>query len=137
MNEQIECIDNLITKILNKATKYVEGPKRNVPCSKEKAKRSATIKHWKLKVRKLKGTLADEEEMTKLIEFIKIEEDINSINQAQNKLTKAKENLTKLIETGKEHREKDLIDLHPKEVSKEVLADEKQKKRITKSVIKK
>ena len=38
-HQQIEYIDQLITTILNKATKKVEGQRRNIPYSKEKAKR--------------------------------------------------------------------------------------------------
>lgn len=134
-NEQIEYIDELITQILNKATKCVEGQRRNIPYSKEKAKRSATIKYLKLKIRKLKGIPVDEDEMFKLIEHAQFEEEILSLNHAQQKLIEAKEEWTKLLETGKEQREKDLIDLYPKEVSEEVLEDKKQKKRILKSVL--
>ena len=43
-NEQIEYLDNLITKILNKATKCVEGPMRNIPHSKEERKKKCINK---------------------------------------------------------------------------------------------
>ena len=135
-NEQIEYLDNLITKILNKATKHVEGPMRNTPHSKEKAKRSASIKHWKIKVRKLAGVLADEDELLKLRQFSETEDDTSCVNQAQSKLQEAKENWAKLIVEGKEHREKDIFYLYSNEISAEVLSDKKQKEKIIKSVIK-
>ena len=41
-HEDIERIDNLITRILNTARKKVEEMKRNIPFSKEKKCRRAT-----------------------------------------------------------------------------------------------
>ena len=37
-HQQLELINELITRTLNAATRKVEGMKRNVPCSKEKQK---------------------------------------------------------------------------------------------------
>ena len=44
-NEQIEQFDELITRMLNAATRSVEGMKRNIPFSKEKEKRRAAVLH--------------------------------------------------------------------------------------------
>jgi len=50
-HQQIEQIDNLITRILNQARKKVEELRRNVPYSEEKIKTISTIGFWKLKLR--------------------------------------------------------------------------------------
>ena len=50
-HEDIERIDNLITRILNTARKKVEGIKRNIPFSKEKESQRATKLYWKAYIR--------------------------------------------------------------------------------------
>ena len=54
-NEQIEKTDETITRILNTATKRVEGIKRNIPFSQEKQKRRTAKSHWKDVVKMKKG----------------------------------------------------------------------------------
>ena len=50
-NQQIECVDEIITLMLNEATLKVEGQRRSVPRSKKKFQTIETIKCWKNKVK--------------------------------------------------------------------------------------
>ena len=59
--DQIEKFDKLATRILNAATKSVEGIKRNVPHSKEKEKQRAAVMCWKMEIRKMKGIVVDDQ----------------------------------------------------------------------------
>ena len=63
--QQIEHIDNVVTTMLNQARKKVEGMKRNISYSQEKAKRSGTMLFWKSKIRQLKGKPVDTDAMNR------------------------------------------------------------------------
>ena len=90
-HQQIEHIDKLITIILNAATKKVEGQRRNIPYSKEKAKRSAIVKYWKMYLRRLKGERIDKDKMIKIQEKWQINiEDTLEYQQAKERLVEAK-----------------------------------------------
>ena len=65
IREEIECIDELITRILNIARKKVEEMKRGVPYSLEKARIRDTILYWKAHIRRKKGRIVDVEVMEK------------------------------------------------------------------------
>ena len=71
----MEQIDIIITRMLNTATKKVEGMKRNIPYSKEKRKRRATVLYYKAVLRKMKGIAIDEEIMEKRRSEAKVEND--------------------------------------------------------------
>ena len=58
-NEQIEQFDQLITRMLNAATRSVEGMKWNVQFLKEKEKRRAAVLCWKMEIRRIKGMQVD------------------------------------------------------------------------------
>ena len=70
--QQIEQFDEVITLVLNKATKKVEGQKKNVPYSAAKVKCQGQIKYWKLQVKQAKGLSIDEEELCKLQELYQL-----------------------------------------------------------------
>jgi len=104
--EEIETIDNLITKVLNAATNKVEGQSRNIPYTKEKVKRQGTMLFWKAKIWQLKGIPVDKEVLRKRQEIHDIEcnEEIE-LDQAQQKLQDALERWKELKLKGKELRE--------------------------------
>ena len=56
----MEKFDELVKRILNAATKSVEGIKCNTPHSKEKEKQGAAVMHWKVEIRKMKGIVVDD-----------------------------------------------------------------------------
>ena len=58
-NQEIETIDEVITRMFTATTKKVEGMKRNVPCSKEKEKRKSLVSCYKMRMRELKGGIVD------------------------------------------------------------------------------
>ena len=62
---QIETVDIIIIKIINTATKKVEGMKRNVPYSNEKKRCRASLLYSKIQLRKCKGIVVDEDIMKK------------------------------------------------------------------------
>ena len=47
---EIEKIDELITKVLNIATKKVKGQQRNIPYSRENVKQQGTLLFWRAKL---------------------------------------------------------------------------------------
>ena len=65
IREEIEYIDELITRILNIARKKVEGMKRGVPYSLEKARIRDTILYWKAHIRRNKKGIVNVEVMEK------------------------------------------------------------------------
>ena len=134
-HQQIEYFDEIIISILNKATKKVEGQRQNIPYSKAKAKCQGEIKFWKLKVRQAKGISIDEDEISKLKELYEISQNEGEGREHYiNQLKKAKENWNKMKEKGREHREKELLDLYPNELTEEQLTNEHQKKKILRSI---
>ena len=136
-NQQIENIDRIITVILNKATTKVEGQRRGVPCSKKKAKVIGTIKHWKNVAKKAKGTPIDEEENNKIKSIYNINhEEGLSLTEKTEQLRKAKEEWEEMKVKGMEHRENDLLDLHPNELTPEFLDNDQKKKAALRSIIK-
>ena len=71
--EEIEIIDESITKVLNAATRKVEGPRRNILYSVEKVRRQGTLLFWKEKVRQLKRISINNEVLQKRKEIYEIE----------------------------------------------------------------
>ena len=65
MQQQIENVDEIISRIFEIARKKVEGMKRNILYSKEKEKARAKILYSKIQIRKLRGIQIDEEIMKK------------------------------------------------------------------------
>ena len=59
INQELEQVDEIITRMLNNAAKKVEGMKRSMPHSKEKEKRRSMVLHCKMKLRELKGSVID------------------------------------------------------------------------------
>ena len=71
-HQQIETLDEIITLVLNKATTKVEGQKRNMPYSTDKARCQGEIKCWKLRIKQDKGMIIDNDEMIKLKELYEL-----------------------------------------------------------------
>ena len=135
--QQIEHFDEMITSILNKATKKVEGQKRGIPYSKMKVKSRGEIKFWRLKLRQSKGIRVDEDAINKLKELHEIE-----INEGEGRvyieqqLEAAKELWKEVKEKGKRYREQEMLDSYQKEVTEEQILDEFQKKKILRKILK-
>jgi len=53
--EAFDIIDDLFTKMLNKARSAVEGPQRSIPFSQTKLEMSNKYLYWQLKVKKMQG----------------------------------------------------------------------------------
>jgi len=135
--QQIETIDEIITLVLNKATKKVEGQKRNVPYSARKAQCQGEIKYWKLRGQKEKGLVIDTEELNKLEELYAINNNEGEGREYCNlKLNDAKEKWSQMKEKGKEYREQELLDLYPNELMEDQSNDEHQRKVILRKMIK-
>jgi len=118
--EQLEHFDELITRILNTATKSVEGMKRNIPFSKEKEKRRAAVLYWKMEIRRIKGINVDNQlkEKRRLEAGIELME-IQEINEAKSELKIAKNQWIDIVNRGNEFREKELLDYHHAELNNE------------------
>ena len=102
--QQIETIDEIIALALNKATKKVEGQRRNVPYSARKAKCQGEIKHWKLRGQKEKGLIIDTEELNKLEELYDTNNNEGEGRDYCNlKLNDAKEQWSQMKEKGSLH----------------------------------
>ena len=57
---------------MKKATKKVEGLRRNILYSKEKVRRHGIIRYWKIRIRQYKGSLINGNEINKLKNIYKI-----------------------------------------------------------------
>ena len=90
-HEQIEYIDNLITTMLNKAIRKVEGQRRNIPYSKEKAKRRGSIRYWKMKIRSFNGHPIDNNELNKIKTICEINDENAGIENTKIRLKEAQD----------------------------------------------
>jgi len=106
-NQEIENIDEVVTRMLNEARKKVEGQLCNIPYSDEKIKQLGMLMFWKAKVRQLKGIPVDNEVLEKRIELhnIKVSVDI-SLDQASEKLVMAKNHWLSLKKEGERIKRK-------------------------------
>ena len=68
----IECVDETITRTFNNARKKVEGMKRGILYSAEKARVRDTILYWKAYIRRNRGGIVDVEVMNKRKEMHQI-----------------------------------------------------------------
>jgi len=90
--QQIESIDELITRILDNARKKVEDMRRGVSFSREKVTKIDTIGYWKLRIRQLNREQVDEDLLKRKKSRANIEEEeYVSIKAAKENLIKAKE----------------------------------------------
>ena len=136
-NEEIEMVDELITRMLNVSTKKVEGIKRTVPYSKEKEKRRSMVLYYKMIIKEFKGGLVDQD----LKEVRKFKAEIlnapQSFNEAKEGLKDAKTLWDEIVENGREYREKELLDYHPVELTEEGEKLAKKKKKVLAGIRKK
>ena len=135
---QMEQYDNIITRILNVATKSVEGMKRNVPFSKEKEKRRATVLYWKMEIRRIKGINVDIQlkEKRRLEAGVELNE-IQDLHDAKKELEIAQNQWNDIVKRGKEFREKEILDYHHTELNNEDEDQLKSRKKIISGIKKK
>ena len=123
---QMEHFDEIITRMLNAATKSVEGMRRNVPFSKEKEMRRAAALHWKMEIRRIKGINVDEQLKEKRRLEAQVESlEAQNLEEAQIKLEESINQWNDIVKRGREHREKEMLDYHYAELNNE---DEDQTK---------
>ena len=131
-------MDKIITRILNMATKKVEGMKQTILFSYEKEKRRSIVLYCKMKLREMKGIVVDEDLIAKRKERADIEDVvISTINKAEEWLEKAKRLQNEVVEKGKEMREKELLDYHHEEIIGEDVKLIKKRKKILAGIKKK
>ena len=88
-------------------------------------------------MQKEKGLTIDTEELNKLEELYDINNNEGEGRDYCNlKLNDAKEQWSQMKEKGKEHREQELLDSHPNELTEDQLNDEHQRQAILRQVIK-
>ena len=133
--QQIETIDQTISKILEVARKKVEGMKRNIPYSNEKKETRALVLYAKMQIRTLKGIKVDKEIMSKRQVEANLEGiEYQSIEEAKEALLIAKHKWDLVKEKGKEMREAELLDYHSTEINDEDKNYKKKKKKIIKGI---
>ena len=135
---QMKNFDNIITRMLNTATKSVEGMKRNVPFSKEKEKRRAAVLHWKIETRRLKGinvdvSLKEKRRVEAGLELLEIQH----LEEAKKEFENAQNQWEDIVKRGKEFREKETLDYHHSEINNEDKDQMKNRKRIMSGIKKK
>ena len=129
-HEEIEVVDDLITRMFQVATKKVEGMKRAIPFSQEKEKRRSMVLYYKMRIRELKGGAVDSELKEKRKERAQIVDEALTVQEAEEMLKIAKELWTEMIAKGKEFREKELLDYHQVELIGEGDELVKKKKKV-------
>ena len=138
LNEEIEKIDNLITQIFRDATRKVEGIKRRIPYSHQKEKVRSKVLYCKMKLRQIQGKVVDNDLMeSRRVKAEMENEEINTIQEAEEWVENAKESWEEVVKNGKEMREKELLDYHNEEIIGEEPKIIKKKKRIIAGIKKK
>ena len=120
--------------MLNKAIRKVEGQRRNIPYSKEKAKRRGSIRYWKMKIRSFSGHPIDNNELNKIKTICEINDENAGIENTKIRLKEAQDEWKEMKDKGVEFAEKELLDLHPNELTEEILNDSHKKKRIIRNI---
>jgi hypothetical protein len=130
INEELEIVDKLITKILRKSTTKVEGMARGIPYSLEKEKRRCRVLYYKMAIREYKGKVIDYDLKNARRRTAVVVIEPTNLEEAETGLQIARELWIEIIERGKEFREKELLDYHPVEVNEEGEKATKKKKKI-------
>ena len=113
------------------ATKKVEGMKRSIPHSHEKEKIRSMVLCCKMRLRECKGKVVDGDLMRKRKERAEMQHvAIQTREEAQEWVEKAKILWAEVVENGKEMREKELLDYHHEEIIGDDVKLIKKKKRI-------
>ena len=127
---EIEVVDEIITRMLQTATKKVEGMKRSIPFSQEKERRRSMVLYYKMKIREIRGGAIDAELKEKRKVRAGIIDEVSTIQEAKNMLEIAKELWSEMIQKGREFREQELLDYHPVELIDEGEKLAKKKKKV-------
>ena len=77
-NMQIERINEIITLVLQKAVKYMQGMRRNIPYSKKKVIARLAKMHWKDRAKEIRGLCVNKNRMEVRRRNVQIEEDDSS-----------------------------------------------------------
>ena len=89
--------------------------KRGAPHSKEKVKRRSAIAYWKARLFKAKGLPHNKKAMENREHYVEtnfIEEEGEIVMKVKESKEKFKDRVTK----GQEHRDKELMEMHPNEI---------------------
>ena len=136
-HNEIEVVDEIMTRMLQVATKKVEGMKRSIPFSQEKESRRSAVLYYKMKIREMKGVAIDSELKDKRKVRAGIIDEVSNIQEAEEMLRLAKESWSEVIEKGKEFRERELLDYHHINLIEEGEKLVKKKKKIIAGIRKK
>ena len=137
VNEELEIVDNLITKMLQISTRKVEGMNRGIPYSLEKEKRRCRVLYYKMAIKEYKGKMVDYELKDARRYTAVIVNEPQTLEEAEEGLRIAKDLWIEIIERGKEYREKELLDYHPIELTEEDEKAVKKKKKIMAGITRK
>ena len=120
--------------MLNEARKKVEGMKRNIPYSYEKAQQLGILLFWKTKLRQANEIPVDENSLQRRITMYNIEvPEVLTIEFIKEKVEEAQQRWKDLKEEGQVLREKFLLDHSPKLLNSEE-CNNKLKNRMLQSV---
>jgi len=135
LHEHIEIIDETITKIFNIARRKIEGMKRGIPYTTEKARIKDTISIWKTIIREKKNKPIDKDKLqSKISRWNIVIDDDETIETAIEKLDTAKVEWNKMKSQRKEYREQYLLDHHHSKINEEHQNSQKMKKKVIKNI---
>ena len=136
-HSEIELVDESITKMLQTATKKVEGMKCGIPYSEEKEKRRCRVLYYKMMIREFEQKIVDQDlKIARRYRAVIVNEP-QTLAEAEEGLAIAKELWKEIIERGAEYREKELLDYHQAEITEEGEKLVKKKKKIMAGIRKK
>ena len=136
-NMQIERIDQIITEILIKATKSIQGIRRNIPYSKQKVLVRAEKLYWKDKCKEKRGMYVNEEKMEARRKLAMIsDENITSYEQIKDKAIETDKKWKELLEKGHEIREKEILEFYHSDLANKNEADKRKRKKIINNIVK-
>ena len=105
-------IDDIFTKVFDKARAAVEGQKRSLPFSEKKLRTSNEYQYWKLKAKQLAGKRINIERMNRRRELAQINDHTTSIEEVNAQLKSASEKWKEFKMNAERHREEYLLDYH-------------------------
>ena len=111
--QEIDRLDETITVVPNAARKYVEGVKSRMPSSRQKLKIRTTYLHYKVLVKKKERRNIDEHDLKGGREFLKIEREEITEENAEEKCAEELQNWEDHKKKVKQEREKELLEFCP------------------------
>ena len=127
--KEIDWLDETIIYVLNAARKHVEGIKRTIPILSKKVKLQSTLLYYAAFLKKKEGKRIDEKSLEGRQKFLELERENLNRQEAEEKYNNARLDWEAFKNDAKKEKEKDLLDLYPTDISRDIEISQKRRKK--------